>query len=65
LAEIVWRVEAFRSWLTGSRPLITKETAKTSRTQFIYDGKKVKKALGFDYKPLDETVKRVCVALKK
>jgi hypothetical protein len=41
--------------------LITKETA---RTQFIYDGKKVKQALGFEYKPLEETVKRVCEALK-
>ncbi len=65
LAEIVWRVEVFRSWLTGGRPLITKETAKTSRTQFIYDGQKVKKTLGFEYRTLDETVKRVCAVLKK
>jgi dihydroflavonol-4-reductase len=65
LAEIVWRIEAFRSWLTGSRPLITKETAKTARTQFIYDGEKVKQVLGFAYNPLNETVKRVCEALKK
>ncbi|MFN8346850.1 MAG: NAD-dependent epimerase/dehydratase family protein [Spirosomataceae bacterium] len=65
LAEVVWRVEAVRSRLTGSRPLITKETAKTARTQFIFDGQKVKKALDFEYRALDETVKRVCEALKK
>jgi len=65
LAEIVWRVEAFRSWLTGSRPLITKETAKTARTQFIYDGKKVNQTLGFEYRKLDETVRRVCEFLTK
>jgi nucleoside-diphosphate-sugar epimerase len=65
LAEIVWRVEAFRSWLTGSRPLITKETAQTARTHFIYDGQNVKQALGFEYKKLDETVRRVCEFLKK
>ena len=65
LTEIIWRVEAARSWLTGSKPLITKETAKTARTKFIYNGEKIQKALGFTYRPLDETVGRVCKALKK
>ena len=65
LTEIIWRVEAARSWLTGSKPLITKETAKTARTKFIYNGEKIQKALGFTYRPLDETVVRVCKALKK
>jgi len=65
MAETIWRVEALRSWLTGSKPLITKETAKTARTKLVYDGQKIKKALGIDYKTLDETVKRVCAFLSK
>lgn len=65
LAEVIWRVEALRSWLTGSRPLITKETAKTARTKLIYDGNKITKALDFEYSALDETITRVCGALKK
>lgn len=65
MAETIWRVEAVRSWLTGSKPLITKETAKTARTKLIYDGQKIKHAIGFTYKTLDESVQRVCKFLKK
>ncbi len=65
MAETIWRVEALRSWLTGSKPLITKETAKTARTKLVYDGQKIKQALGIDYKTLDETVNRVCAFLTK
>lgn len=65
LTEIIWRVEALRSWLTGSKPLITKETAKTARTKFVYNGEKIQNALGFTYRPLDETVVRVCKTLRK
>jgi len=63
LTEIIWRMEAVRSWLTGSKPLITKETAKTSRTKIIYDGQKIKEALHIQYKPLDKTIGRVCEVL--
>ncbi|MEZ4904541.1 MAG: hypothetical protein R2822_23725 [Spirosomataceae bacterium] len=63
LTEVIWRIEAVRSWLTGSKPLITRETAKTARTKFIYDGQKIKQALVIEYKPLDETIRRVCAAL--
>lgn len=65
MAETIWRVEAIRSWLTGSKPLITKETAKTARTKLVYDGQKIKQELGFQYKSLEETVTRVCDGLKK
>jgi len=65
MAETIWRVEALRSWLTGSKPLITKETAKTARTKLVYDGQKINQALGIDYKTLDETVNRVCAFLTK
>lgn len=65
LAETIWRVEAVRSWLTGSKPLITKETAKTARTKLVYDGQKIKQAIGLTYKPLEETVARVCADLSK
>lgn len=56
---LLWRVEALRSWLTGSKPLITKETAHTSQTHFVYEGQKVAKALQKHFRPLDETLRRV------
>lgn len=65
LIPIVWRIEALRSWLTGKAPLITRETAKTARSRTIYDASKIKKELGFEFTPLNETVRRVCAFLQK
>ncbi|AEI46507.1 NAD-dependent epimerase/dehydratase family protein [Runella slithyformis] len=65
MAETIWRVEAVRSWLTGSKPLITKETAKTARTKLVYDGHKITQAIKLTYKPLEETVARVCAEIVK
>lgn len=60
LAGVIWRVEAVRSWLTGSRPLITKDTARSAAHHFEYSNAKIKQALSFDFQPLDKTVQRVC-----
>ncbi len=60
LAGIIWRVEAVRSWLTGSRPLITKDTARSATHHFQFDNSKIKRTLAFDFQPLDRTVRRVC-----
>ena len=60
LAGVIWRVEAVRSWLTGSRPLITKDTARSATHHFEFDNSKIKKAVAFDFQPLTATVQRVC-----
>ncbi|WP_373513534.1 NAD-dependent epimerase/dehydratase family protein [Persicitalea sp.] len=60
LSGVIWRVEALRSWLTGSRPLITRDTARSAAHRFEYSNVKIEKALSFDFQPLDKTVKRVC-----
>lgn len=59
LAAVVWRVEAVRSWLTGSRPLITRDTARSATHHFEYSNAKVKQALSYDFQPLGKTVQRV------
>lgn len=60
LAGVIWRVEAVRSWLTGSRPLITKDTARSATHHFEFDNSKLKKAVAFGFQPLTSTVQRVC-----
>ncbi|MFT7273281.1 MAG: dihydroflavonol-4-reductase, partial [Spirosomataceae bacterium] len=50
---------AIRSRLSGSSPLITKETSKSARTHFHYVNKKIKGKLGISFTPIDETIKRV------
>ena len=60
LAGVIWRFEAVRSWLTGSRPLITRDTARSASHHFVFNNAKIKKTLAFEFQELDETVARVC-----
>jgi dihydroflavonol-4-reductase len=63
--EILWRIEAIRSFFTQKSPLITKETAKNARTKFAYKNEKIRQALGFEFTNFDETIFRVCTFLTK
>src|ERR1035437_197955 len=38
MLAIWWRIEKFRGIITGSTPIITKETVRTSRHQYYYSG---------------------------
>lgn len=60
LANIIWRAEALRAFITGSTPLITKETTKNSRTKFAYNNEKVIKNLNMQFRTLDESITRIC-----
>ncbi len=64
MTELLWRFEAIRSKLSGSSPLITKETAKSARTHFHYVNQKVKENLGISFTPIDETINRVVAFLR-
>ncbi len=59
----LWRLEALKSFLTGGAPLITRETAKTAQLKILQKNGKIRKALGFEFRTLDETLDRVCTAL--
>ncbi len=65
LMTIVWRFESLKSWLFGSIPLITKETAKTSSMKILYSNNKISDTLNYRFKDLDETLERVCGYLLK
>jgi len=56
IAEVAWREEAIRSALTGSRPILTKETAHISGKAYFYDSSKITRALGFEFTPISRTV---------
>jgi dihydroflavonol-4-reductase len=63
LAAIIWRVEAVRTWLLGTKPLITRETAQSGARRIHYDSSKIKNTLGFHFQPLGNTIERVCESL--
>jgi nucleoside-diphosphate-sugar epimerase len=56
LKEFVWRIEAIKSWLTGKKPLITKETANNAMIKKSYDNTKIKEAIGFQFTTIDDTI---------
>lgn len=65
LASVVWRLEALRSLITGKDPLVTRETANTGLALIKVDNNKLLKSLTeFKYRPLEETITRICNALK-
>ena len=59
------RAETFRSWITGSEPHITRETAQLADTQFLYDNKKIKKILNFEFQSIDNTLEWCCYYYSK
>ncbi|MBB6611429.1 NAD-dependent epimerase/dehydratase family protein [Pontibacter sp. Tf4] len=63
VAELVWRAERMRSWLTGARPLITKDTARVSAKNHLFSNSKVQKAIGLEFRPLAETIAWTCAGL--
>jgi dihydroflavonol-4-reductase len=59
-SQLLWRLEAVRTFFTRKSPLITKETATTSAYQFYYDNRKINKAINFQFCSLDESIERCC-----
>jgi dihydroflavonol-4-reductase len=64
LAEIVWRIEWIKGKLTGKKPLLTKETAKTAQAKVYFDNRKLLEALpNFQYTPIEKTIPRIAAEL--
>ncbi|MCO5256363.1 MAG: NAD-dependent epimerase/dehydratase family protein [Lentimicrobium sp.] len=64
LLELVWRFEWLRGKLTGTKPLITRETARTSKGNYQYASRKLQCTLKFEYTPLEDTITRTCRLIK-
>lgn len=64
MIALLWRLEALRGLLTGSNPLITKETAYSARSNVYFENSKISRVLNITFEPLDNTIKRVCDYLK-
>ena len=60
MSGLAWRLEKLRSMVTGVKPLITKETAHTAVQHYEYSSEKIKKTVGFEFTPIEETVKHFC-----
>lgn len=60
LLQVVAFLEAVRGTLTGSAPLVTKETAQLAGRSFTYSNEKVKKALGVEFQSIESSIQWCC-----
>ena len=65
LAGLIWRLEGLRAFITGKRPLITKDTANMAKRSHVYSNEKVKRLVPGVFRPLAETIAWCCQELKK
>jgi len=59
LSSFAWKVEFLKWKFTGSKPVITKETARSAAGKFYYSGEKIKKMLAFNFTPIENTIDQV------
>ena len=61
MSDVAWRLEAVKGSLTGSKPLLSRETAKIAHSHTSFDNSALLKALpGFRYQPLDAVIQNAC-----
>jgi dihydroflavonol-4-reductase len=65
LSEIAWRLEKVRSLITGSNPLITKETAKSANSNFRFSNEKVINELGLTFHTIDQAAENTAGFFRK
>jgi nucleoside-diphosphate-sugar epimerase len=58
MAALAWRFFAIAKYF-GVKPLVTKETTRSSLMSSMYDNTKVKQALNFSFTPIDELVEGI------
>jgi nucleoside-diphosphate-sugar epimerase len=60
MLKVAAKAEMVRILLTRSEPVITAETAQLAHTHFVYDNKKIKKTLNFEFQTIDNTLEWCC-----
>ena len=58
LKEIAWRLEAIKFFITGVRPLLTRETANSAMSNRKFSTEKIKSTLDFQFKDINDTIKK-------
>ena len=60
LSEVAWRIFWLIGKIKGKKPLITKETARTSTRKYSYSSAKIINELNFKFTPIEQSVKEIC-----
>lgn len=63
MMELAWRGASFLGLLSGKAPALDKTSARAASNTREFDNSKIKQAIGFEFKPVSETIKEVCQSL--
>ncbi|OKS89563.1 SDR family NAD(P)-dependent oxidoreductase [Mucilaginibacter polytrichastri] len=63
MLELAWRGASLIGTLTGKSPALDKISAQSASIVQNYDNTKIKKAIGFEFKPIDKTIDEVVAVL--
>lgn len=53
---ILWPILEFFSWLSGKEPLLTRHTAKSIHEDKLYSNRKIKQAIGIEFRSIQSTI---------
>lgn len=58
---LAWRLEKLKTFFTGRKGLLSRESARVARSRTLFSGEKLLQALpGFSFTPLEQTIKKAC-----
>lgn len=60
LTSIIWRIDWLLTKLTGKKPLLTKNSAKSSHNKSYYSSEKIERDLNFKFTPINKVIISVC-----
>jgi len=61
LGKLAWRIERVKSFFSGHRPLLTRESARIAQSKTYFDNTKILQQLpGFTFTPLEQTIRNAC-----
>jgi dihydroflavonol-4-reductase len=60
MGEIAWRISILYGIITGSPPLISKDTARSGQKRIFISSEKIRKRLNFEFIPVEQSIKDTC-----
>jgi dihydroflavonol-4-reductase len=61
VGKIAWRLEKLKSMMSGTKPLLTRQSARVAHSVTYFDNSKILKALpGFSFTPLEKAIQKNC-----
>lgn len=58
---MAWRMEVLKSFFSGKKPLLTKESARVAQSKTYFENDKIRKALPeFSFTPLEQSIQKAC-----